>query len=318
MIRIEKSAATPKLPVYTTERDGPNGPETRAASELGLAIGFFTDKNNYANNKKLNKKSFGFKVYKDKGIARELDRIFDGKCAYCESRFAHVMPKDVEHFRPKSEVENPGQPAVIPGYFWLAGDWTNLLVSCLDCNRARKHTVPGQPKGVSLGKHSQFPLSNEARRVRLHTADVASEEQHRLLLNPCIDYPENHLTYDDDGLVKPTVAGDAKAEMSIIVYALQRKALVENRKRLLNDLTLKLQLLKSLAVELNAMDGNTPAATRSAKLGQIKLQMDGICLMFADGQQYLGLLRDNVRRNLATGAFADITQAGFNLQLLLP
>ncbi len=207
---------------------------------------------------------------------------------------------------------------IAPGYYWLAGDWSNLLVSCVDCNRARSHLVPGQPKKIKIGKHTQFPLSDESIRVRLHSLDVAAEEPHRLLLHPCIDRPEEHLTYDSNGLIFPRIHGDQKAVTSIFVYALQRKPLVEERKRVLNDLELKLDLLKLLAVELNSMDGTTPTSIRQGKLDQIGLQMKGICLMFANTAPYLGMLRDYIRRNLLAGTFEDIRNAHIDLGRLLP
>lgn len=319
MIRIEKDVAIPDLPVYTKASIGPKDKRiTRAANELARAIDFFTDHKNYANNHKLTKKAFSFRVYKDDKLAAELAKIFGSKCGYCESQFGAVTPRDIEHFRPKSEVENEGQPVVAPAYFWLAAEWSNLLVSCPDCNRARKHMVPGQPKEVRLGKQSQFPLADETKRVRLHSVDIDAEEPHRLLLHPCFDQPEDHLTYDVEGLVLPKMANDEKAKTSIFVYALQRKGLVEERKRILNDLQMKLEMLKSLAVELNAMDGTTLAATRQSKLDQIALQMRGICILFQDCASYLGMLRDYLRRNLAAGAFTDIVNAGIDLDRLLP
>ena len=319
MIRIEKDMAPPDLPVYTKQSIGPKNEKiTRAANELACAIKFFTDEKNYSKNQKLTEKSFSFRVYKDVELAAELARIFGSKCAYCESRFGAVTPRDIEHFRPKSEVENERQPVVAPAYFWLAAEWSNLLVSCPDCNRARKHTVPGQSAKLRLGKQTQFPLADETKRVRRHTVDVAAEEPHRLLLHPCLDQPEDHLTYDLEGLVLPKEAKDQKAKTSIVVYALQRKGLVEERKRILNDLQMKLEMLKSLAVEFNAMDETTLAATRQGKLDQLALQMRGICMMFEDRAPYLGMLRDYLRRNLDAGAFKDIVNARIDLGRLLP
>ncbi|MDH6331229.1 uncharacterized protein (TIGR02646 family) [Stenotrophomonas sp. 1278] len=319
MIHIKKTVVPPSVPVYNKASVGPKGSQiTPAASELANAIAFFTDGSNYADDKKITKKRFIFKVYKNTSISEELEKVFGTKCAYCESRFGAVTPKDVEHYRPKSEVLYQKGSVIAPGYYWLAGDWSNLLVSCADCNRARSHLVPGQPKKTTIGKHTQFPLSDESIRVRLHSLDVATEEPHRLLLHPCIDQPEEHLTYDSNGLISPIVAGDQKAATSIFVYALQRKGLVEERKRVLNDLQLKLDLLKSLAVELNSMDGTTPTSIRQGKLDQIGLQMKGICLMFAHTAPYLGMLRDYIRRNLLAGTFVDIRNANIDLGRLLP
>lgn len=319
MIHIQKSIAPPFISVYNKASVGQKGSQiTPAASELANAIAFFTDRNNYADDKKVTKKRFVFKVYKNTEVSEELEKVFGTKCAYCESRFGAVTPKDVEHYRPKSEVLHQSSSVIAPGYYWLAGDWSNLLVSCADCNRARRHVVPGQPKKIKIGKHTQFPLSDESIRVRLHSLDVAAEEPHRLLLHPCIDLPEEHLTYDSNGLISPRTHGDQKAATSIFVYALQRKELVEERKRVLNDLQLKLDLLKLLAVELNSMDETTPTSIRQGKLDQIGLQMKGICLMFAHTAPYLGMLRDYIRRSLLVGTFVDIRNAHIDLGRLLP
>lgn len=319
MIRIEKNAAAPALRAFNVATVGQKGNKvTRAADELTRAISFFTDPLNYANEQKLCKTSFAFKVYKDKELAAVLEGIFGKKCAYCESRVAHIMPKEIEHFRPKSEVENEGQPALLPGYYWLAADWSNLLVACVDCNRARYHVVPGQSAKLRLGKDTQFPLSNELQRVRQHTGNVAGEEPYRLLIHPCLDQPEDLLTYDDDGLIHPKDANDPRARTSITVYALQRKALVEERKRVLNDLKVKIEMLRLLAIEFNEMHGRASLAGLGSKLDQLRLQMSSIRQMFELEAPFLGMVRDYVRRHAMAGAYADMLRAGIDLHRLLP
>ena len=108
MIRIHRNPDPPAIDVFTkqTVRLAGGNRITRAQSELEKAIEFFTDQANFSNNTKLSKKAFAFKVYKDPDLVKALEAAFGGKCAYCESRFAHVTPKDIEHYRPKSEIEN--------------------------------------------------------------------------------------------------------------------------------------------------------------------------------------------------------------------
>lgn len=319
MIRIEKDTAVPALDVFDLASVGKKGQkQTRAVAELQRAIGFFTNPLHFANEQKLCKTSFGFAVYKDKKLAEALADIFGRKCAYCESRIAHVMPREIEHFRPKSEVENPEQPALRPGYYWLGGEWTNLLVACIDCNRARKHTVPGQSGEVRLGKHAQFPLSMERQRVRLHTGDINAEEPYRLLIHPCLDQPEDKFTYNDEGLIFPNDPDDLQATTSITVYALQRKHLVEERKRILNDLKVKLEMLKSLAIEFNGMHAIAPQTDLDGKRFQLTLQMSSIRQMFDQEAPYLGMVRDYIRRHVAAGHYVDLLGAGLDLRRLLP
>ena len=255
MIRIRRGPLPSSLRVYVATLVGNAGQKiSPAEQENEFASSFFTDPMNYAKDKKLTEKSFTFRIYKDPELAAALEGVFGKKCAYCESRFAHVTPKDIEHFRPKSEIDT-GSAKLVPGYYWLAGDWDNLLVSCPDCNRGRRFEVPGQPKRVKLGKATQFPLLREAGRIRNANPGVASEEALRLLINPCRDRPERHLTFDQEGLVDPRLdtlgKASKKGEASIAAYALQRKELVEERKRVLNSLILLVEQLRRSIQDLS-------------------------------------------------------------------
>ncbi len=58
------------------------------------------------------------------------------KCCYCEQEREKKRDSDIEHFRPKTEIEGEGKP----GYWWLAYDWDNLFISCKNCNQAYKGT----------------------------------------------------------------------------------------------------------------------------------------------------------------------------------
>lgn len=72
--------------------------------------------------------------------------LFSGKCAYCERRLTG-LEGDIEHHRPKQSAgqgladwaPSSEQGAVRPDqqhlyYSWLAYDWDNLLLICMDCN----------------------------------------------------------------------------------------------------------------------------------------------------------------------------------------
>lgn len=54
--------------------------------------------------------------------ANTLSRAFHGKCAYCESKMAHVTNPHVEHYKPKKLFPE------------LAFHWGNWLLSCGRCN----------------------------------------------------------------------------------------------------------------------------------------------------------------------------------------
>lgn len=97
-----------------------------------------------------------------------------GKCGYCETYIAGSQDGDVEHYAPKSAVDDiasdpatwgrEAKPSIarlakasrrtIPrsktGYWWRAYDWSNYLFACAVCNQKYKDTVfplePAPPK----------------------------------------------------------------------------------------------------------------------------------------------------------------------------
>lgn len=236
-----------------------------------------------------------FSAYKSDGVKARLHKLFHGKCAYCESFFASTAPVDVEHYRPKGNVEERPDHG---GYWWLAMDWENLLPSCIDCNRRREQTLPelshqltvlmetdnefNHSVAVKTGKHDCFPVLGTHAEVGASTADYSGE--YALLLNPCVDRPDEHLTFYIDrdcliGLVLPqthekggvgldqaqvdalceplrTTVRTAKNEklslrgsVSINTYGLNRLGLVQERTRILRQL----EFLEMLALEMGVL-----------------------------------------------------------------
>jgi len=178
--------------------------------------------------------TFKFKAYGDPAVRQVLEQLFAHKCAYCESRYAATQPMDVEHWRPKAMIETEEGEKITPGYYWLAAEWENLLPSCIDCNRRREHLIESTGERRVVGKGNRFPLGAGCR----HATDPGSEsEEEPLLLNPYTDYPEQHLEFLSEGIVRPRVddAGkhSAKGAISIEVYALNRTGLVQDRKEVL-------------------------------------------------------------------------------------
>lgn len=153
--------------------------------------------------------AFDFTRYKEASVKTALEQLFHGKCAYCESFYGATQPVDVEHFRPKGEVENVDGH---PGYWWLAMEWTNLLPSCIDCNRRRKQKTPtpsgdgratlldsgdfDRSKSLNTGKECAFPLIGGVVRAMNPAADLSAER--RLLIDPTIDDPDAHLAFHVD------------------------------------------------------------------------------------------------------------------------
>lgn len=213
------------------------------------------------------KDPFKYKLYSDASVKEALIQLFKGKCAYCESTFLHVYSGDVEHFRPKGEIEG-ALPNSKPGYYWLAADWDNLLLSCRNCNQKLTHSIYGDAAKKTMGKMNQFPLTAPGQHVRIHTnpQGIAPEEPYRLLLNPCIDNPELHLEYGDEGVIRPKKnqfgIPSILGKTSIDVFVLQRVQLVQARERVLIDIQAQMQRVLEATDNFNRHFGDVDPALR--------------------------------------------------------
>jgi uncharacterized protein (TIGR02646 family) len=251
------------------------------ARERAAAIAFFQDDLN-------RERAFNFRVYKHSEVVTALTVRFNGKCAYCESRWRAVAPVDVEHYRPKGGVVINGE-LTKPGYYWLAGDWWNLLPSCIDCNRARTQEFPNMEPHLS-GKANQFPIANEQHRA--HEPDGERAEQ-RLLLHPYLDRPDKHLEFIDEGLVRPALNRSGrpspKGAASIDVYGLNRQGLVEERTGYLLRIRGLMRLIDQQTLVLQATGD---AQAREVLAGLIaELERYG-----GDDQPYAGMVRQFIGR----------------------
>jgi len=172
--------------------------------------------------------SFEFAAYKHADVKDALARLFYDKCAYCESRYGATQPMEVEHWRPKASVVLQNGREIRPGFFWLAAEWTNLLPSCIDCNRRRRQDDDRGSVRV-MGKGNQFPVLATASPGSI--TDVKSARP--LLLDPCTVDPGLHLEFLDEGMVRPAMTKSgmsAEGDSSIEVFALNRVGLALARR----------------------------------------------------------------------------------------
>lgn len=239
-----------------------------------------------------------FAIYKHNEVKLALERLFHGKCAYCETFYASTQPMDVEHYRPKGAVIEDTDHT---GYWWIAMEWTNLLPSCIDCNRKRNQPTPeGDTSLVRLheqtaqftrsvtigsGKKDSFPLAATGIRSRSATDPLQAEKP--LLLNPAEDDPQKHMEYFFDrenpvSFILPRALPDGedddfagegrlsqKGATSIHVYGLNRLRLVQARTEILRKLEFLAGLvidLKSLADELGDDGDDDEMAVRTSRL----------------------------------------------------
>lgn len=283
MRRVVRSGAVPEALV------------TKGAEELAEAVRYFGPPRQSA-------KAFPFAIYKHLEVKAALERLFRGKCAYCETFYSSTQPMDVEHFRPKGAVEGDDTH---PGYWWIAMAWDNLLPSCIDCNRKRNQVTPkgdvsqvqlleetlkfSRSSSVGTGKKDSFPLAEGG--VRAVKAQDPLPAERALLLNPCEEDPGEHLEYLFDAenpvsfvVARQLASGDPdfaganglslKGATSIHVYGLNRLGLVQARTEVLR----RLEFLGALMIDLKALAQDLESASPNETIRRAERAVSG----FAD------------------------------------
>lgn len=147
---------------------------------------------------------FNRALYGHRTVRVALERAQHAKCGYCDARSA---PLDVEHYRPKGSVRQArGEAEQRPGYYWLAYEWSNLLLACVLCNQPREDTA-----SMPTGKGSLFPLFQPAQRARSHHDSLAQERPQ--LLHPYVDDFDEHIAYRQYMPLAKTERGQATIEV---------------------------------------------------------------------------------------------------------
>lgn len=122
---------------------------------------------------------YNFKSGYGEGVYRNAFLLCQGnKCCYCEKPISNGA---IEHYRPKASCQDhKNGPVIRPGYYFLAYRWSNMLLSCTECNSS------GQ-KGIL------FPINGiRATNIR----ELAFEDP--VIINPSSDEPEIHITFNED------------------------------------------------------------------------------------------------------------------------
>ena len=125
--------------------------------------------------------------------AAALYNAFAGKCAFCESKMAHVSPAHIEHYRPKGDRR----------FVHLMFRWDNWLLSCHSCNSRKGDDFPdcsGEPclidptQEPDPGAHLDFVGPHVTHRtvrgretIKLVELDRSKLEDQRGLWLSCVD-----------------------------------------------------------------------------------------------------------------------------------
>ena len=226
-----------------------------------------------------------FSVYQD--VRSQVASLTSGRCAYCGKKIIRSSLQ-IEHYRPKGRVDID-QEKIVPGYYWLAADWNNLLPSCQFCNGS-KNVVVVSSDGNNLvesviGKGNRFPIVNDCRSDSLEVFCDLDEQP--LIYNPTCDDPDDlfsyHLVSGNYLIVRAKDSGvDSismqRAECSINILGLNEVELTKERLDVYRRCKRQVEKLNE-AIDINS-------STLKFEVSELLLFLD------ADGNNsYLGLCR---------------------------
>lgn len=147
-------------------------------------------------------------AYKSPVVRKTLTERQFNKCCFSEAKFSGDN-SHVEHFRPKAYVEttNP-KGKLYPGYYWLAYEWSNLMLckGIINCSYKRNF----------------FPLIDEAKRNRTHKDNFVEES---VLIDPSTEDPRNHIGFYKEEIRPRTERG----RETIQLLGLREATLAESR-----------------------------------------------------------------------------------------
>jgi len=139
-----------------------------------------------------------------------LYEAFHGKCGYCEIKIKSYDLGTIDRYRPSNGVRDINE-YYQDLYWWLTFEWDNLIYSCKECNQYKGNYFP------IVGKRTLKKSNNYV-------------NEHRMLLNPYLDEPGNHLSYiyDQDGYIEGSTN---EGSQTVELLRLNRTNLVEGRKK---------------------------------------------------------------------------------------
>jgi uncharacterized protein (TIGR02646 family) len=171
--------------------------------------------------------NFSSYYYRDATYEVLKNQIYHRKCGYCETDTTAGAALQVDHYRPKKHLQDDSSHS---GYYWLAYEWSNLILVCSACNSKKSNQFPLELAGKRV---TQPPLDCnglDKNACQADSAIMAAEKP--LLLNPEIDKPESHFIFLPNGeVIEKTQRGKKTKEICDLNrddLVIARKAIVDN------------------------------------------------------------------------------------------
>jgi len=131
------------------------------------------------------------------------------KCVFCE-RLATKVDTLIETFRPLRNAKDKGNYSTQNHYIWLAYEFENLVQVCIECSRR---------------KHNAFPVVGQRAPYLTPMSEIDHYET-RLIVNPYLDNPQQHLVFFADGRCEGSTP---RGQSTIELFQLNDRRLLAER-----------------------------------------------------------------------------------------
>jgi uncharacterized protein (TIGR02646 family) len=228
MIKIDRPASIPKIF---------NHPSIKAHRKALEKFYLNTPKADRQQRKPPNKKLDSTVL---SGIMTELDKVFHGRCAYCESTVKLDSYGAFDHFRPRFGARGL-RNEFSPNHYWrLSFDWRNMYLCCADCNKFKLNWFPVKGKRSSARDYEKI--------VR---------DENNLFVDPCgNDLLHGVFAYELSGWIKSEPENGRK---TIDILELNRSSLLSARKDIIVQFNQRLERLQKI------WDGPKPTVESATK-----------------------------------------------------
>lgn len=209
------------------------------------------------------KHDYGYKEYQE-----ALLNCQGPKCCFCEKP---IQNGQIEHFRPKNgwqQTRGKGNPITKPGYYWLAYNWDNMLLSCGECNHS------GQ-------KGNLFPVNGF--RATDHTMNHKNENH--VIIDPSEEDPSRYISFHKEFPIG--IDKNGRGDENIQIFKLKTRA----------DLSFgRAERFQLYATEKLIADLDVPIKN----ITQARISAARKFLYTAQGskQPFAGMIRENLKNGL--------------------
>ncbi|MFK7749606.1 MAG: AAA family ATPase [Kordia sp.] len=187
-------------------------------------------------------------------VVNALMKLFDHKCAYCESYLRKTKAGDgtyLRHFRPTNNAQGFDTKSIdADHYWWLAYEWGNLYTTCHSCQRFKSNVFPVEGKRAPIeSNHKKTSLLENAYLIDPSFEDPSLFFSFNITSSEIIPLDDSYaeITHNSKHLIQQLESQKQKAKATIQILGLNRADLIYERENIASVTLQEITDLKNYA-----------------------------------------------------------------------